>query len=178
MWQVVEIEQFYYGYACVSGYVFERVVGLELETAHTVVLYLGVAEKVVLVLRSVAQNVEFLIGRLGAFHRVVFIQLVVLDYFYKFLGVFGVGGISGTFQPVSPRLVVGYLVVEEKRIPLAFEKFGVVVVRILGFVVAAEALAYGIVVLTHSASVPRTAALYAEVVVALLRQLALAGGTL
>lgn len=59
---------------------------------------------------------------IGRFHLVVIIQMVILNDFYQLGRVGRIGGIACLLQTMGPRLVVCYIIVEQRLIPVSITK--------------------------------------------------------
>ena len=113
-----------------------------------------------------------------AFGMVVVVELVEFYQAYQLIGVIGIGGIAARLQPASPSLIVGLFQREETAVALvAHKESAVVFVALAGIAIGSEAFLRSIIVEIDRRSLPAMT-LDAEVVVAALRQLAVAGTTL
>ena len=107
---------------------------------------------------------------IGRFHLVVIIQMVVLNDFYQFGRVGRVGGIACLLQTMGPRLVVCYIIVEQRLIPVSITKeIGVVTKTLIGRAIDTETFPAPVIVMIHLLAGP-VMTLDSEMVVALRGQ--------
>ena len=96
--------------------------------------------------------------------------MIILDDFYQLGRVGRVGGIAGFLEPVRPRLIVCYIIVKQRLVPVSVtKKIRVVTKTLIGRAIDTETFSAPVIVMIHLLAGP-VMTLDSEMVVALRRQ--------
>ncbi len=99
------------------------------------------------------------------------VEIVILNDFYKLVGIFRVGGIARFFKPASPAFIVGWSKFEKRLVAVAVAQEVRMVPEALGIAcINPETLLGGIIIVIHLLAFPVAVALDAKMIMAFYGQ--------